>query len=76
MKNTTLLIMITLCFLALLASCKPKHSSTTDIPQAHECNSICSACGKCTDADCSEEVCKNKCNGHVDLPEIDVDDLK
>ena len=32
---------------------------------AHECESVCEICGKCTDADCEETVCADKCEGHV-----------
>ena len=39
------------------------------VAPAHECESICSECGKCTDAECGESVCADKCQGHapVDL---------
>ena len=30
----------------------------------HECESICPACGKCLDAECTEAVCSDKCAGH------------
>ncbi len=33
----------------------------------HTCNHVCETCGGCTDADCKDEVCANKCEGH--LPE-------
>ena len=32
---------------------------------AHECASVCPACEKCTNADCTEDVCAEKCEGHV-----------
>lgn len=31
----------------------------------HECESVCPLCGKCTDADCTESACAEKCQGHV-----------
>ncbi len=35
-------------------------------PEApHVCESKCPFCGKCTDADCTESVCADKCEGHV-----------
>lgn len=35
-------------------------------PEApHECESECPICGKCTDAECTEDACKDKCTGHV-----------
>ena len=30
----------------------------------HECESVCEECGKCTDAECTEDVCADKCAGH------------
>ena len=32
---------------------------------AHECEHKCEECGKCTDAECEEEVCLDKCLGHT-----------
>ncbi len=34
-------------------------------PSQHKCESVCEECGKCTDADCTEEACIDKCPGHV-----------
>ncbi|MBR2966736.1 MAG: hypothetical protein IKC52_04635, partial [Clostridia bacterium] len=31
----------------------------------HACESICPECGLCLDAECAEEVCAEKCQGHV-----------
>ena len=38
------------------------NATTIDLP--HACESICIACGKCLDAECTEDVCANKCEGH------------
>ena len=35
-----------------------------NITPAHECESICTACGKCTDGECAEDACATKCEGH------------
>ena len=32
---------------------------------AHECESVCAKCGKCTDETCEETVCADKCEGHI-----------
>ncbi len=37
----------------------------------HECESECETCGLCTDVDCVEDVCAEKCQGHT--PDIDDD---
>ncbi len=34
-------------------------------PPAHTCESVCPTCGKCTDEDCAETVCADKCPGHT-----------
>ena len=33
-------------------------------PVPHTCESVCKYCGKCTNAECGEEACKEKCAGH------------
>ena len=41
-------------------------SKTAPAPApAHECESACATCGKCTDADCTEDACADKCQGHA-----------
>ena len=38
---------------------------------AHQCESICADCGKCTDAECTESACESKCEGHqTEEPEL------
>lgn len=32
----------------------------------HDCNHKCKTCGKCTDLNCTDKICANKCTGHVD----------
>ena len=36
--------------------------------KVHECGHICTVCGKCTDTDCKDPVCKDKCAGHTNPP--------
>ena len=40
------------------------------VDPAHECEHACEVegCGKCTDAECGESVCADKCPGHVVAP--------
>jgi hypothetical protein len=80
MKNTSLLLVILFCIFTLLTSCwfmpSDQSNNPSDAPGVHKCESECVTCGKCTDDDCVEEVCAQKCNGHINLPEIGVDDLK
>ena len=39
------------------------YAKWAEIP--HACESICEECGKCTDAECEEAVCADKCQGHT-----------
>ena len=58
---------------------------TEPVEPTHECESVCETCGKCTDAECEEDACTNKCNGHnttteptwvkTDLADIKADDI-
>ena len=44
--------------------------SETPVVPAHECESECDECGKCTDAACTESVCAEKCEGHEETPVV------
>ena len=55
-------------FLGLFAACNPENSSSESSTPAHTCESVCEECGKCLDADCTEEACADKCAGHTPAP--------
>ena len=61
MKKSTRILMILVAMLLVaslaFAACKPT------VP-AHTCRHLCSTCDKCTDKDCSDSVCAEKCKGH------------
>ena len=40
-------------------------SKTAPAAPAHECEHACDECGMCTDADCAEDACADKCQGHT-----------
>ena len=40
--------------------------NTNDTP--HRCSSKCSVCQLCTDEDCTDSACSNKCQGHTPAP--------
>ncbi len=42
---------------------KIKLLTDTDLTMVHKCNHVCIVCGKCTDADCKDPVCAQKCTG-------------
>lgn len=63
MKNKKLLAIAILVIVALvcvsaIVACRP-----TD--EAHECEHKCPTCDKCTNPDCQEDACKDKCTGHT-----------
>jgi hypothetical protein len=37
---------------------------TTPTPDDHVCEHVCPECGLCLDAECAEDACKDKCEGH------------
>ena len=54
-----------------IAANKSSYASTTFhanlveyVAPTHKCESVCPECGKCTNEDCAESVCANKCEGH------------
>ena len=55
-------------FLGAFAACNPGDSSSESSTPTHTCESVCPECGKCTDADCTEEACADKCAGHTQAP--------
>lgn len=40
-------------------------SGETPTPSLHECTSKCETCGKCTNKECQDPVCADKCPGHT-----------
>ena len=62
MKMSKLLTVIAVVMALILAftACGPK----TPPDEAHQCESKCETCGKCTDTACTEDACKDKCQGH------------
>ena len=54
--------------LGLFSACNPENSSSESSTPAHMCESVCEECGKCLDADCTEEACEDKCAGHTPAP--------
>ena len=50
---------------------------TAPVEPPHECEHVCSECGKCLDAACEEEACAEKCQGHevVTPPAHECDDV-
>ncbi len=62
MKMSKLLTLIAVVMVLVLAftACGPKEQPD----EPHKCESACETCGKCTDAACTEDACKGKCEGH------------
>ena len=55
--------MIVMSFASLIACATEETPGGTDDP--HVCGHVCTTCGKCKDATCTDEVCKEKCPGHT-----------
>ena len=60
-------ILTFMVFLGAFAACNPTTSSQDPAP-GHTCESVCETCGKCTDAECTETACADKCAGHTVTP--------
>ena len=57
-KSIWISILTVLCItMIVLAGCVQ--------PKPHVCQNVCETCGKCTNENCTEAVCANKCEGHV-----------
>ncbi len=61
MKKRVLILMLALvlCLTLAFAAC-----------QQHKCQSVCPECGKCTNKDCTDPACADKCAGHTPQPHV------
>ena len=76
MLNRVITFAICVTMIFALSSCI-NQSTPPNVNLPHKCESICNTCGKCKNVSCNEAECKTKCeNNHINLPDIDVDDLK
>ena len=79
MKKFLALLIVAMMLVMTLASCDilelptfnpPENTTTTTEPEPqpeppkHECEHACEECGKCLDAECNEDACADKCEGH------------
>ena len=39
--------------------------------EEHKCDHVCDQCGKCTDQNCKDPACADKCQGHQSAPVLD-----
>ncbi len=53
-----------LIILSLLMMCSLTLAACKDDDSSHTCESKCSVCQLCTDDDCTDSACSNKCQGH------------
>lgn len=64
MKKTKIIVALLLVAMMLLtvglSACK-----------SHTCSNKCEECGRCTDTNCTERACRNKCKGHAVKPAED-----
>ena len=75
MKKSRILTIIALVLVAMLSftACGLFQDQPTPTPEAHVCESVCSECGYCLDADCTDAACATKCQGHKTPDEDPVD---
>ena len=75
MKKSRILTIIALVLVAMLSftACGLFQDQPTPTPEAHACESVCSECGYCLDADCTDAACATKCQGHKTPDEDPVD---
>ena len=62
-KITTVLALL-LAIVMIFTSCELLGGTTGKTP-SHSCENWCMECGRCTDLDCSEDICAEKCEGHT-----------
>ena len=43
------------------------------VVEVHECKHLCATCDKCTDENCEDEACAEKCEGHQVIQPVDPD---
>ena len=66
-------ILSVMVFIGSFAACNPNTSSTSssssqEPTSVHTCESVCPICNKCTDTECTEDACADKCQGHTQTP--------
>lgn len=66
MKNLKKLALIALCL--ALVFCLTMALAACQDPDEHKCESVCETCHKCTNKDCKEDACADKCKGHDSDP--------
>lgn len=70
MKNTKKLVAILVAVVMVVTSLFVLAACNKD---EHTCESKCPTCQKCTNKDCKEDACKDKCEGHqAPAPEVPV----
>lgn len=76
MKKSRILTIIALVLVALLSftACDALLDLINPTPDTlHACESVCSECGNCLDAECTDAACATKCQGHKTPDEDPVD---
>ncbi len=66
-RKITAILALLLTLVMIFTSCELL-GGTGKLP-AHSCENWCIECGKCTDLDCTEDICSEKCDGHGAAPE-------
>ena len=65
------LILSLMALLGAFAACNPENSSSESSTPTHTCESVCEECGKCTNEECTDDACEQKCECEAVDPEPD-----
>ena len=68
MKKMSRILTVIAVVMALLVAFTSCEFFNTPVEEGHKCESVCATCNKCTDAACTEDACKDKCQGHTTTP--------
>ena len=73
MKKMSRILTVIAVVMALLVAFTSCEFFNTPVEEGHKCESVCATCNKCTDAACTEDACKDKCQGHTTTPPAPVE---
>ena len=73
MKKMSRILTVIAVVMALLVAFTSCELFNTPVEEGHKCESVCATCNKCTDAACTEDACKDKCQGHTTNPPAPVE---
>ena len=71
MKKILSLLLVLVLAVGVMTSCEDILSKIPGLGgEQHTCESVCPDCNKCTDADCNDSACSDKCQGHHECEHV------